>query len=458
MNCRNWLAIAVASALVSAAALPAFAQDDGVTFFYGDLLVQTVRVIPGVGTVVLPESSFPQPTGWASTHIELLIPETPLVEPPGPGVQPASTTSTPETPASLACVYRLVPQSNGCDPNKVSAVATGGSNTIAIVDAYNDKTALADLKKFSKKFGLPAPNLTVVFCSAKSCTGVKTPPPSCATKRIACDWGIEETLDLQAAHAMAPHAKIILVEAFSSSNTDLYRAEVAAAKLVASAGGGEISNSWGSDESSTEQTTDKDFVQPGVVFFASTGDHKAGTHKPDVEYPSTSPNVVAVGGTTILRDRGTFAFQGESAWIDTGGGLSKVETRPSFQDGIKTLVGSHRGVPDMAADADPASGLTIYISATCCGVKRAGFIIVGGTSLASPLSAAMTNAAGNFRTSSTAQLTKIYDNLASSNYDNFYNDITSGHCGNGPGGKFVNAVTGWDLCTGVGTPKGLSGL
>lgn len=125
----------------------------------------------------------------------------------------------------------------GCDPNKVKTVSTRGSKVVAIVDAFHDSSALADLQLYSTQFGLPAPNLQVVFA-----TGVQ--PPVDPT----FGWEVEESLDMQMVHALAPHAKIILVEAASNSGTDLLQAEDVASKLVAAAGGGEVSNSWGGGE------------------------------------------------------------------------------------------------------------------------------------------------------------------------------------------------------------------
>lgn len=450
---QNGHALAALAAGFAALTLsvPSLAQDHSGLVSYGALRAKPVEVIPHVGTIVVPESSIEHAGDIgvrAHTHNRVLIPAE-AVEPPAVGTASTSVNpllTTTETPASLACVYRLVTQTFGCNPSKVTKVAPGGTRAIAIVDAYHNKTALNDLKAFSTHFGLPAPNLTVVYCSSTTCTGVNTPPP------VDTGWAIEIALDLDAAHAMAPHAKLYLVEAHSSSFTDLLRAEDRAAALVAAAGGGQVTNSWGGSDFSGEQSYDPHFVKNKVVFFASTGDHKGGTNVADVEYPSVSPNVVGVGGTTIIRTN-TKAFSKESAWIDTGGGLSKYETRPSYQNVVQSRVGAHRGVPDVSADADPASGMWVRCSTSACGGSGAWWI-VGGTSLASPLIAGITNNAGHFRASSAAELQVIYNELGGARF----NDITSGKCGNGTNGAFVNAITGWDRCTGVGTPKGKTGL
>ncbi len=453
MQDRIGLAAVAASVAVVAMAFSAHAADEPRLVSYGALRAMPIQVLPGLGTIVIPDSSIEKPGDIGRrvhTHSRVLIPDVPVEPPPVGAVSNAVSplVTMTETPASLACVYRLVNQTNGCDPKKVSKVAAGGSKAVAIVDAYHNKTALADLQTFSTHFGLPSPNLTVVYCSAQSCTNVTKPPP------VDTGWALEIALDLDASHAMAPHAKLFLVEAYSSSFTDMFRAVDRAAQLVAGAGGGQESNSWGGTDFTGEKSFDSHFVKSNVVFFASTGDHKCtgAPNCPDIEYPSTSPNVVAVGGTTINRTK-TNAFSSESSWINTGGGLSANEPRPAFQNGIASRVGTHRGVPDVSADADPASGMWVYCSKSACGGSGAWWI-VGGTSLASPLIAGIANNAGHFRASSNAELTVLYNELGGP----LFNDIATGKCGNGTNGALVPAVSGWDRCTGVGTPKGKNGL
>jgi kumamolisin len=328
-----------------------------------------------------------------------------------------------ETPASLACIYNLVLQSAGCNPNVVTAVPTGGSTSIAIVDAYDDPGAAKDLAKFSRQFGLPPANFHVVFATGSR--PFNDP-----------GWEIEESLDVQWAHAMAPSAKLYLVEAASNSFYDLFTAETVAASIVAADGGGVVSNSWGGSEFADETAYDSFFSYPGVVYLASTGDG------PGVIYPSASPNVVAVGGTTLSRSGNGGAYIFESAWNSTGGGLSQYEAIPSYQKGVAKVVGTHRGVPDVSAEADPNSGVWVHDSG------NGGWYIVGGTSASSPIWAGIVSAAGNNLGSSEAELTTIYKNRGSKPD---FNDIRSGVCGPWNGNL---AQTGYDLCTGVGSPVG----
>jgi kumamolisin len=405
-------------------------------------LAMTPRSAPDKGGhVVIPESSIPQPGDAgkrAHTNFRIFAPNE-QTEPQAPAVSPQ--VGPPfhgfffETPASLACIYDLVTVTPGCDPNKVTAVSTRGSKVVAIVDAYHDSSALADLQKYSAQFGLPAPNLQVVFA-----TGVQ--PPVDPT----FGWEIEESLDMQMVHALAPRAKIILVEAASNSLTDLLVAEDKASALVAAAGGGEASNSWGGGEFVGESSFDSHFSKVGVVYFASTGD------SPGVEWPSTSAKVVAVGGTSTSRLPSTGAFFVESTWSEAGGGVSAFVARPAYQNGISATVGGHRGVPDISSDANPVTGVWVTCGAGC-GSPPGTWFILGGTSVASPSVAAMVNGAGRFASSSASELTTVYANLGTAKF----NDIKQPHGLCGPYAGFLPQV-GWDFCTGVGSPHGISGL
>ena len=402
------------------------------------------------GRVISPQSNIERSgdVGFrAHTNVELMIPSG-----SGPGTSPAAglvvapavTSPAPgfvaETPASLGCVYFLVSiRVSGCSPTTATLNPSGGSKVIAIVDAFDDPNAATDLATFSIQFGLPAANFSKVFAS-----GVK--PPQDPTG----GWELEESLDIEWAHAMAPSARIILVEAASNSLSNLLVAETVAANLVAAAGGGEVSNSWGGGEFSGETSFDSRFIKSGVVFFASTGD------SPGTEWPGVSPNVVAAGGTTISRNPSTLAFITERPWALTGGGRSLFESIPIYQTSLTSIVGSSRGVPDVSFDADPNTGAWVFDSTPvqgstsgCCGVR--GWWIVGGTSLSAPALAGVVNSAGHFATSSDGELTTIYSNLG--NPADFH-DIAIDYCGPFAG---LSGRTGWDFCTGVGSVQGKAG-
>ena len=393
------------------------------------------------GTIFDPSSSQPLAADAgkrAHTALKIMVPPAKggvTATPPAPGgmspLAPPVSGYFYETPASLSCLYGLTAVAAGCNPNTVTANSPYGSKAIAIVDAYDYPNAATDLAKFATQFGLPAPtasNFAVVYA-----TGTK-PPDGTGT-----GWDVEAALDIEYAHGMAPKAFVYLVEAASNSDADLFAAVTKAGTLVNAAGGGEVSMSWGGGEYSGETSYDSVMTKANVVYFASSGD-SAGTL-----YPCVSPNVVCVGGTGNSRNPTTGKFQGAVAWVDTGGGISAYEARPSYQGGISGIVGAKRGAPDVAAVADPNTGVWVYNAA------NGGWLIVGGTSVASPVVAGIANAAGHFAASTSAEQVKIYTALGSPGAG--WVDVTSGACGYYDG---FFALPGWDYCTGAGTPSGLS--
>jgi kumamolisin len=397
----------------------------GITFLFAPFA--NTQIHRSDGKVLIPDSSVEKPTDIgraAHTNIRVFLPTT-LPQREQTAGPPYSGYAF-ETPASLACVYGLTKSVSGCNPNSVTAVPSGGGRMIAIVDAYDAPNAAGDLAIFSAQFGLPTASFQVVYAS-----GVQPTHDY--------GWEMEESLDVQWAHAMAPNAKIVLVEAASSSFTDLMTAEDMASKLVNAAGGGEVSNSWGGSEFYGENSYDVHFVKTGVVFFASAGD------SPGTSWPGTSPNVVSAGGTTVRRNPSNAAFLSEIPWDSASGGISALETRPSYQSKLASTVGTHRGVPDLSFDANPETGVWIYDS------NEYGWNIVGGTSVASPALAGIINAAGKFYTSTNQELTIVYGNLAVAAD---FKDVISGYCGPYEG---YSAATGWDFCTGVGGVNGLAG-
>jgi subtilase family serine protease len=349
-----------------------------------------------------------------------------------------------ETPASLACLYGLATWTAGCNPSLLpnSAHAKGGSRAIAIVDAYHYPTALNDLNKYSSFFGLPLMTKGVNFFQTQYGPTVPSEDPNCARYGGYECWALEAALDIEMAHAMAPSAKIYLVESASSTFGDMFNAISTATKLVQAAGGGEVSMSWGGGESPAEVTYDSYMSKSKVVFFASTGDSEG------TEYPAVSPNVVAVGGTTVMRDPTTLAIVAETAWEDGGCGKSYYEPRPSYQSSISKIVGTKRGIPDVSAVANPRTGAWVYDSYY---TSNGPWTIVGGTSAAAPIMAAIVNNAGSFASSTAAELAKIY--AAPSTSPN-WRDISYGMCGNHVGWY---AKVGWDFCTGKAAPYGKAG-
>src|SRR5262249_11916365 len=281
----------------------------------------------------------------------------------------------------------------------------------------------------SAQFGLPLPtnaNFQVVYASGSQ-------------PKADAGWSLEAALDIQWAHAMAPQAKIYLVEATSNSFADLLSAVNTASNLVAAAGGGEVSISWGGNEFAFERLYDSYFSKSKVVYVAAAGDN------PGTIWPGTSPNVISAGGTTNSRDT-SGNLQAQLAWSSTGGGPSKYESRPAYQSVISQIVGNKRGTPDVAADADPNTGVWVYNGPYC-----GGWCIVGGTSVSAPVWAGIINAAGRFSASSQAELSTIYSNLGK---PADFSDIAQGSCGPNQG---YLAKAGWDFCTGVGSPSSTAG-
>jgi subtilase family serine protease len=365
--------------------------------------------------IIYPASSIPQ-AGHHHTNYFFVDSDKPQGG-PGSGV---------ETPGSVACVYQLVTQTPGCNPATATAIPTGGWGAIAIVDAGYYPTAATDLAQFSTYYGIPQADFTQVW------PGTKQP-------EVESGWEVEEALDIEWAHAMAPQAKLYLVVStlcnIGTCATDpTWQAVQLATKLVKEAGGGVVSMSWGDPEWSTETAQDKLFKNKHVVYFAAAGDGGLGVSI----YPGSSPNVVSVGGTYFNRDQnGNFVSE---QWYTGGGGgdSSPYEPRPTYQNGVQSIVGSQRGYPDVASDF-------------CCAgiVVEGGWYSVGGTSWASPTMAGMVNAAGNKAKGSVAELTMIYDELANpTEYADYFNDITLG----GP-----ECVVGFDKCTGIGSVKTYAG-
>ena len=278
----------------------------------------------------------------------------------------------------------------------------------------------SDLNVFDSTFGLPACTTSSGCFKKVNQTGGTSFPKKNA------GWALEISLDVEWAHAIAPGAHILLVEATSNSFTNLLKAED-----YAKAHAQYVSNSWGGSEFSGESTYDSHFVQPGVSFFASSGD--AGGV---VEYPAVSPNVVSVGGTTLHFDANG-AFSGETAWASGGGGCSQYETATQAQQSVSSSIcGTKRGTPDVSLDADPASGVSVYDTTLYQG--QSGWWQVGGTSAAAPMWAARAADAGAI-----VDAAYVYANPALIPF----RDITSGSNG-------YQAGAGYDLATGLGSWDG----
>jgi subtilase family serine protease len=303
--------------------------------------------------------------------------------------------------------------------------ASGSSaTTIAIVDAYGYTNAEADLAVYRSTYGLPA------CTSANGCFAKYNEAGQKAAYPISnVGWSQETALDLDMASAACPNCKIILVEARTSSISDLATAENTAAKLGAHV----ISNSWGSGETGT-QGFESAFNHPGVAITVSTGDSGYG-----VQFPASSPHVTAVGGTSLFTASNARGFS-ETAWVDGGSGCSKVYSKPSWQsDPLCTM----RMEADVSAVADPQTGVAVYAPLS---QRNSAWQIFGGTSVAAPLVGGIYAANGG----SVTYGANPYANTGA------LNDVSSGTNGSCGGTYFCTAGAGYDGPTGLGTPSGVS--
>ncbi len=345
------------------------------------------------------------PSSWRGSHLRK----------PSPG----STSLSGYIPSELQSAYSL---------GNASA-NSGGTMTVAIVDAYSDPYLASNLATYRNQFGLKSCSsgcLTIVNQSG----GTKLP-------RANSGWGTEESLDVEMVSAICPNCHILVVEASSASFSNL-----GTAAKYAESHANVVSNSYGGSESSAELSYNSDYSSSNSVVVASSGDSGYG-----VEFPAAAPSVVSAGGTSLLQSSTTARGWSETAWSGAGSGCSGYEAEPSWQP--KTSYCSMRTVADVSAVADPNTGVAIYDT-----YGQGGWIVVGGTSVASPLISSVFALAGNNAASlgSTAAA-GLYASGAS-----LYR-VTSGSngsCGNYLCNAGDSLSTGYNGPTGNGTPNGTS--
>lgn len=322
----------------------------------------------------------------------------------------ATPAVAPLYPADLQAAYGLT----------AAAASSGAGVTVAVIDAYDDPTAESDLAAYRSSLGLPACTSASGCFTKVSQSGGTSYPPSDG------GWANEIALDLDMVSAICPNCSILLVEANSEKLSDLgtgvNRAVAMGAKV--------ISNSYGVSESASETSWDATwYTHPGVVITASTGDFGYG-----VQYPAASPHVVAVGGTSLVRGAGGTWLQ--SAWSQAGSGCSAYEPKPSWQTDTGC---ARRTVADVAAVADPSTGVAVYFSG--------GWYLMAGTSAAAPIVAAAYALAG---APAAGMNPASYPYLRGGLTDVVGG--TNGTCSAQP--YLCQAVTGYDGPTGLGTPAG----
>ncbi len=363
-----------------------------------------------------------------------------LLAPNNGGVSQPAGTSGPQgySPSQVRTAYGV---------NNIlfgSITGDGSGQTIAIVDAYDDRSlvsstdsnfSISDLARFDAQFGLPDPPS---FTKVNQSGGTNYP-------RYDSGWAAEIALDVEWSHAIAPQASIILVEATNSFTSNLYAA-VNWAK--AQPGISAISMSFGSSESSGETSYDSTFTTPsghaGVTFFAASGDSGA----PGL-YPAYSPNVVAVGGTTLNLADSTGTYLSESGWSSGGGGISSVESKPAYQNLVTTPSTTYRTIPDISLDANPSTGISVLDSSPNGIGSGNAWYVYGGTSISTPMWAGLAAMIDQGRAleglgsldGPTQFLPRLYALTAAD-----FHDVTSGNNG-------YSAGAGYDLVTGRGTPR-----
>jgi subtilase family serine protease len=327
-------------------------------------------------------------------------------------------------PAQLQQAYNLT----------FASAFEGRTRTVAIVDAQDDPYALSDLSTYRSQFNLPP------ICGARTTwdcvtfTKVNEKGETSPLPDADPGWSQEISVDLDMVSAICPNCNILLVEADAATVQDLSKAE----DTAIDANPVSIGNSWGTTEWNTQTTDDKHFVHPGIAITAAAGDYGYG-----VQWPASSPDVIAVGGTTLTPAPGSRRGWSETAWSGDGSGCSAVEPQPVWQSHVSTLksVCAQRAMSDVAAVADPNTGVAVYDS-----YQLPGWVVFGGTSVSTQIISAVYGLAFWPNTSTGASA------LYAASPRNFF-DVTSGSDGT-CGSDLCTASVGWDGPTGLGTPNG----
>lgn len=376
------------------------------------------------------------------------------------------TTVSTYTPAQIRAAYGLpaLPAA-GTVPTATQAAQMGAGQTIYIVNARHNPNVAAELAAFNAKFGLPTCTTKAIAVTAKlplaaaskaTCefsVVYATPAAAMTATAPAYDagWAAEIALDVQWAHATAPLARIVLIEAVDASLNSL----LGAIKLANAMGPGVVSMSFGATEGNWTASVDTAFTTPRMTYLAATGDSGA-----SVSWPSVSSNVVAVGGTTLgLSANGT---RSEVAWSGTGGGMSAWVAKPAYQSAAVPGLGTvaRRNVADVAFNADPSSGQ--YTAVIKPGSPAVNWMSIGGTSLATPQWAGLVAVANALRALSGkvelgAPHALLYGGIATvpGTYAGAFADITKGSHGSC---TTCSARVGYDPLTGLGTPNATGAL
>ena len=483
MTMKGTRAIAVSSALTLAA---------GYSLLCASVTqASTVSPLPASDYTAQSVCAPPAP-GHAGCLAQLLVPETAAAR---AYTHPLGIARRHVITAAKASegAYGLRPQDlrGAYFPGEQPDAPASEPQTIALVDAYDDPNAEADLEVYDHEFSLPSCTEANGCFKKVNQVGETGHPPVASSEREkeeADGWALETSLDIEMAHAVCQNCHIVLVEADNAENASLEAAEDTAAEKI---GATEISNSWGGEEPPTDSAA---FNHPGIVITVSAGDDgylnwdaskeevEGGVEIGGVNYPASSPHVVAVGGTSLTLSSPAGARSSETVWNNGGGGCSPAFMAQEWQrdapDWSSVGCEERRAVADVSADADPDTGVAIYDSVPYVrpggGLKNArviGWTPIGGTSVASPIIASMFALAGGSHGVEYPAKT-LYSHLGSAGlYDvteggngKCADDYSSGCTGSmsplsvsdcGQGMLICNAAPGYDGPSGVGAPNGI---
>jgi len=333
------------------------------------------------------------------------------------------------SPASLQAAYNLTTASG----------TNGAGQIVAIVDAYDDPNAEADMNVYRTTFALPACT-TANGCFLKINQLGKTAPLPGTDVVGHGGWEAEESLDLDMVSAICPNCSILLIEANSNTTTDLFAAEDAATTTCTT---NVVSNSWNTSEYPSEASDETHFNHPGIMITVSAGD----TGYPNSGYPAASQYVTSVGGTHLTKVGSVWT---ETVWTGSGSMCSTYISQPAWQTALGsgyTSICGKRIDNDVSAVADPNTGVAVYDTFGGTG-GCSSWCQFGGTSASAPIIGAVYALAGNANTATYGSFP--YGNTGS------LNDVTSGSNGSCPGAAFLcTAGAGYDGPTGLGTPNGI---
>ncbi|WP_323183991.1 carboxypeptidase regulatory-like domain-containing protein [Streptomyces sp. NBC_01221] len=396
--------------------------------------------VAALTVIALPASASASASTISTTSANDPVPTTKAAGPNSPGRHPANRVcATPSKAGEMSCLAMVrtdVIAAKGVQPNAAPAgfgpadlqsaynlPAAGSTETVAIVDAFDNPNAEADLAVYRQQYGLPAcTTANGCFKKIDQRGGMNYPPADAG-------WAGEIALDIDMVSAICPTCKILLVEADDSYLTNLG----AAVNQAVAQGAKYVSNSYGGNEGSDEsQADDAYFNHPGVAITVSSGDNGYG-----VSYPAASPYVTAVGGTSLVKDTSTSRGWTESAWSGAGSGCSVYEPKPSFQQDTGC---ARRAVADVSAVANPNTGVAVY---------HGGWQIFGGTSASAPIIASVYAMAG---TPAAGSAPNSYPYAQPS----ALNDVTSGSNGSCTPAYLCKGAAGYDGPTGLGTPNGVA--